>query len=228
MLKQLLIPSFLDVRRLFLNNGFLFILIASLSYLVAYIGDISVFTERFYIGLLTEAKYPPDEIARIKEFNTQMGWVFDLFEPITLLIKFSVIAVCLFAVAYLKDIKLSFEDIFRAVILAEVVFIVAAVIRIIWLGIHAQDIDLIYYRTFSPLALVNIFSDLVGKYPFLIMPMRSLSLFQIMYVFVLVYLMGKSCDLKLSQSWRIVVISYFFLYTLYVGVLVSIGLINLN
>ena len=218
--------SLADRTKFYIDNRLLFISICLLNYLVIYLGDTFVFTEEFYLELLKKEQLSNPEISRIKQFNTDMGWIIDALMPLFLLIKFSLISASIYLVMYFKDISVSFGKIMRAAIIAEIILIIAAAIRIFWLS-KIPEIDTFYYKTFYPLSLVNIVGDSVLiKSTWAIPLFKSINLFQLIYVLVLTFCLSKFLNKGFIRMLLIVLSCCLLLYILYNGAFMFVTMTN--
>lgn len=209
------------------DNRVVFCLISLIQFLVIFSGDLTVFTEAFYVNLLGQAHYSDFEIENIRRFNLELGWVFYVLNPFMLFIKLAIISAFIFLIAYLKDISTSFQRVFRIVTLLEIIFIVETLVTIIWMGSMTEEISMFYYRSFSPLSLINLISDsYLEQNLWLILPLKSVTMFQLIYMVALTYCFSIEFQRKVSVALGIVVSSYVVLFLFYIGCLMFIQMMD--
>ncbi len=207
-----------NLKDLLFDNRILFLFVVLVQASVEYIGDLTVFTEHFYVKLLTDAHYSALDIDSIRSFNLQMWWLFYLLNPVILLIKFVIITAFVFLIAYIRNISMPFDKILNLVILLELIFTIQSAVTIIWTGHVLSETDMFYYRSFSPLAAINLVNDLTLKQNlWLIFPLKQINLFQLTYIVLLSFLLAQQSNIKFSTGLGIVVSSYLVLLMFYVG-----------
>ncbi|TRX49848.1 hypothetical protein FNH22_26450 [Fulvivirga sp. M361] len=171
--------------------------------------------------------FPTPLMESIRDFNKGLGWVFDLFMPIILLVKFFLIAAAIYITSYLHDTSFSFGKILKGVILAEVVFILGAAVRIIWIGWVMTEMNMIRYLSFYPLSLTGLMDiTFLNQYAWLISPLKNINFFQLAYMMVLSYILTFLFHKRFTTMVKLVVPSYVVLFILYVGGFMFLGIIN--
>lgn len=114
-------------------------------------------------------------------------WGYALIFP-SLLLKVTYSAIWLAIAAVLVDWDFSFGEMFKFALIAELIFLVGAVIHFIWC-LFFLEIDVISDVVgFYPLSVLNFF-DAAQLEPWLVYPLRTLNLFEVAYCFFLIYLL---------------------------------------
>jgi len=107
----------------------------------------------------------------------------------SLLLKVTYTAIGLAVAAVLVDWDFSFGDMFKAALVAELVFLAGAVIQFIWCLLFLNVNILADVVGFYPLSLLNFF-DTAQLEPWLVYPLRTLNLFEVAYCLFLIYLLS--------------------------------------
>jgi hypothetical protein len=144
----------------------------------------------------------------------------------SLLLKVTYNAIWLAIGAVLVDWDFSFGDMFKSALVAEVIFLVGAVIHFIWC-LFFLKIDVISdVAGFYPLSLLNFF-DAAQLESWLVYPLRTLNLFEVAYCFFLIYLLRSRFRRSFNATAGLVFGAYgiglviWVLITMFINVLLS-------
>jgi hypothetical protein len=114
-----------------------------------------------------------------------------LLIPIVLLIKTTILASILYVGAFFySKAKVTFKQLFDAVIKAEFVFLGVGVAKIIWFYFFQTNYTLEDLQYFYPLSALNIIGY-QGLDAWFIYPLQVLNLFELAYWLLLAYFIGK-------------------------------------
>ncbi len=149
-------------------------------------------------------------IAKIESFldlRERISWLAYVFVPIILLIKISFVALCLNIGTLFSNIKLGFKRLFRIALVAELIFVVAGIIRILWLY-YVKEIEVLQdVQYFYPLSMINFFSiDTLESW--FIYPMVTLNLFEVAYFMALGLGLHWALQKPYGKMLRMVIGSY--------------------
>jgi hypothetical protein len=140
-------------------------------------------TEDVYLEYLKD-QMSVKRILRFLELKRDLVWINYIAIPIMYLIKFSIITLWVLSGSILFGYKNSFQEIFRVVIIAEFFWLVPSFIMLIWFGCIDTGYTLQDIQYFKPLSLLNFF-NVSEIESWLIFPLQSLNLFEVVYMFVL-------------------------------------------
>ncbi len=145
-------------------------------------------------------------------------WIFDLFfgltylsVPIFLAWKFVFTTFAIWVGCFMFGYRLTFSQLWKLVMICELVFIVAEIGKIGWFTMIPQDLDYQDYQAFYPLSIMNLvdYVQLPAKWHY---PFKSLNLFELAYWALLIvgvfWISGK----RLKISIYVVTSSYVLLY----------------
>lgn len=134
--------------------------------------------------------------------------------PFVYLWKFTVIAFVVWVGCFLFGYRITYTQCWGVVIVAEFIFLVPEIIKIIWFITVETDPTIYDIRAFYPLSLMHFFDyhaiDKRWAYP-----LRSLNLFEIMYWCLLVYGVDHYARKSRKTVWLIVACSYILLFVLW-------------
>jgi hypothetical protein len=133
--------------------------------------------------------------------------------PFVYLWKFTVLGFVLWVGCFLYGYRITFSQCWSVVLAAEFVFLLPEIIKIFWFLFIVTDPSLDEVQAFYPLSLMNFFDHHVAKR--FHYPLRAISVFELLYVFVLVRGVNYY-SLKIhkqqSATWWIVSTSYILIF----------------
>lgn len=180
--------------------------------LVGYILIIWVSQEFIYNESLYYRSYsgtlPQQTIEGILGFKSRFWWTGYLFTPIVLLLKFLFASICVSIGAVMAIIDIKFKDVFKAAILAEVVFIVAQVIFLLSLYLNLEYVTIRNIAGYFPLSALSFIGVENVHAQWAIYPLQTANLFEVIYVIVLSWLLSKQWKKDIFESLNIVIPSY--------------------
>ncbi|WKV13455.1 hypothetical protein [Marivirga harenae] len=112
------------------------------------------------------------------------AWLNYALMPVIYLIKFSLITFWILCGTIIAGFKISFKSIFKVVLVAEFVWLLPSFILIIWFGLFETSYTFSDVQYFAPLSLLNLF-DASQLDSWLIFPLKSLNLFEVIYLLAL-------------------------------------------
>jgi hypothetical protein len=148
-----------------------------------------------------------ERIDQYLHLRDQVKWIVFGFIPVILLIKISLVAVCLTSGAELMNYNLGFKKAFKIALVAEMVFIVATYLRTIGLILFVNINVIQDIQQFSPLSLASVLP--MNKFPdWLSYPLLTVNLFEVAYMFALASGVSYALQKNFRQSFRLVFYSY--------------------
>lgn len=153
-----------------------------------------VLTDQVYAYTLN-GQVNPDKLAAFLEGQHRMVFLSYIMVPITLLVKMTLVTICLLAGLLLTSQKLPVRKIFRIVLFAESAFAAGTLFRLLLLAFSHNVESLGQYMSFAPLSLYSLFN--VSSVPnWMTYPLQTLDVFQVGYMLLLAaglrYYMGQS------------------------------------
>jgi hypothetical protein len=149
-------------------------------------------------------------VERIEEFidsTKKWSWISYSLIPFFYFIKFTLVAACISTGLYFQENRFRFKEAFGLAIWAEGVFILVAVVKLLWFVLVQTNYTLQDLQFFFPLSTLNFF-DVKHLEPYLVYPLQVLNLFEIVYWFVLAYGIKKMVGISLERGMTVVASSY--------------------
>ena len=167
-----------------------FIFIISVSLFTHYLNKYVLENEEVLLVYLSE-KLNAKQIENFFNFQKKWQWFSCAIIPIILLIKTSIISSVLYiGTFFYSKAKVTFKQLFNAVIKAEFVFLLVGVAKIIWFYFFQTNYTLEDLQYFYPLSALNIVGY-KGLDNWFIYPLQVLNLFELAYWLLLSYFIGK-------------------------------------
>ena len=120
-------------------------------------------------------------------------------------LKLFFIALILYTALFLADQQVKFSRALNIVILSEYIFLLPALIKIIWFKVEYPAGTLSNWHKVFVFSALSLFDNVSADWYY---PLQTLNLFEIGYWFLLAYGIYKSTTLTYDQSLKIVVFSY--------------------
>ncbi|MCC8407725.1 hypothetical protein LJ707_02210 [Mucilaginibacter sp. UR6-1] len=122
-----------------------------------------------------------------------------------LLIKLALVTLILHTACYLSDIKVSAGKIFRIAVLADFIFLIPAVIKLLSFKDMFENGTLSDWHRYYMGSALSFFSNIPADWYY---ALQSLNLFEVGYWFILAYGLSEVTDAGFDKSLRIVLVSY--------------------
>ena len=137
------------------------------------------------------------------------SWISYAITPIVLLLQSSALSVLIYIGVFFSDLHkdITLGKIFKVVVVSEIVFVVASVIKMLWFILFAGNYTLDDMNFFYPLSLINLFSrSEVASY--WVYPLQTVNIFQVFYVLLLAFGLSRIGSVKKISVDRIVLSTY--------------------
>jgi hypothetical protein len=146
--------------------------------------DLLITDSMYYAAYSERLSY--ERIQQILDTRQKYEWLIFVFTPLSYLIQFSLVAVCLLIGAVFYEYKIGFGKIFKVVMWAELVFILPKIIKFIRFYFFVEDYSLADLGKFYPYSLLALFAE-GSLSSWLQYPVYLLNIFELMYWFSLAY-----------------------------------------
>lgn len=188
-------------------KGWLAYLIICLIYLLLLvIGNNLVFTDRLYYQSFAE-QFSINTIENIINLRDHYLWLGYLLIPLMVIFKVSFATICISIGAVLSTIEFKFKTIFKAVLLAECVFILAQVLYLVNLSFHLESLTLETASNYHPFTALS-YLGTENVVPWLQYPLQTLNVFEFFYMVVIAWLLSRQWEEDFIESLALVVPSY--------------------
>jgi hypothetical protein len=201
--------------------GYLFLVYVVLYAAISFFMNGFVFTDSFYYSVLGE-QLSADRIEGIVKVNHSYLWIGYLLSPLFLLLKLAVIAGALFSGIFMFDTDVSYKKIFRVVMIAELVGILAAICKLayflMWPPQSLNDVTRFY-----PLSITQLIR--ASSVPvYFVYPLQQLNLFEVAYWLLIADGISVHAESTFFKGLKITACSYGVALALWMVVIVFIQL----
>ena len=176
-------------------NKLLFLVIINI--VISIYIDFIILTDDVFYSHFSE-QYSYTRIGQMLEFRGRWLWLTYLIAPIITFFKILIPASLVYLGLYLSNLKYPFSDVFKACVIAEFVFLLPVLSKILWFEFVEPSFTLEEFISFYPLSLFSLFdSSLLEKwfhYPF-----KALNVFEIGYWFALAG--SLALQIQTIRSW---------------------------
>ncbi len=191
-----------------IKNWKLFSGIVLANLLILFASQTTLINEIVFFNTFSE-QLTYDRSMELFDQMRSIAWVSYIVTPIMLLIKFSALSVLLYVGVFFSDLhkEITLGKIFKVVIISELVFIVASILKLLWFIFFAGNYTLDDMKFFYPLSLINLFSR-AEVAPYWIHPLQVVNLFQLAYMFLLAIGLSRISSLKREAADKVVLATY--------------------
>jgi len=153
----------------------------------------------------------PVQIHKLLQSQEKWAWMGYAIIPLLIFVRTSLVATCLsigYYLYHINDLKaMKFKYFFNIAIQAEVVLLLVGVSKLVWFNYIDTTFTLQDLQQFYPLSVVN-FLDMQNIDTWLLLPLQTLNLFEVVYWFALAYGLFELIKGKFWKSFEITMVSY--------------------
>ena len=179
----------------------LIILLGLISFSISYLflSD-SIYYQTFGEQLAIE------KIGIMLESARKWQWLSYVFIPVLVLIRVGYTATCLCIGMFVADLRARFRDLFKVALLADFVFVLAGLVKLVIL-IFVKEVNTLNDLQFQPLSLMQLF-DKGSVDALLVYPLNLLNVFELLYWLALAWSLTGVVEKPLGSSLKTVASSY--------------------
>ncbi|KAB1159655.1 hypothetical protein F7018_04920 [Tenacibaculum aiptasiae] len=191
-----------------INNFKFFLILFSLYILSVFINNYFLGMDRLVYNDLIES-FTQDQVDAIIANQKKWEWLGFVIIPLIIITRSSLVAICLSVGAFFYDLDkdLKFKLFLNITLQGEFVLVLVVYFKLFYFAFVKNDFVLRDVEEYYPLSYIN-FLDIGSLTPWLIYPLQTINLFEVVYFFVLVYGLHKLLKNKYWKSFEIVAVSY--------------------
>ena len=183
-----------------------FLFYCLITIIITWLNQTFIISDSLYYNSFAESM----TVEKIEEFidsTKKWSWVSYSLVPFFYLLKFTLVASCISTGLYFQENRFRFKEAFGLAIWAEGVFILVAVIKLLWFVFIQTNYTLQDLQFFFLLSTLNFF-DVKHLESYLVYPLQVLNLFELVNWFVLAYGIKKMLGSSLERGMTVVASSY--------------------
>ena len=131
-------------------------------------------------------------------------WIYVL-TGVYLLFKLSLVSLILYTALYLADRLVAFSAILQVVTLCEAIFLLAAVIKIVWFYFYFPHGSLSDWHRFYTFSALSLFEEVPPDWSY---PLQTLNLFEVSYWFLMALGISRIAEMNYWSAFRVLAYSY--------------------
>jgi hypothetical protein len=167
------------------SSTLIFIFYCLISILLTTVTNSFIITDDMYYNFFSSS-FTPEIISGIIEQKNNWQWLAYVTIPISFLLKFFIISICLLAGLTLFRYEINFGQLFKIVLVCEGIFLIALAIKVTYFFAFNSEYTLQEYQNYYPLSLANYIQvDKLDKW--MVYPLQIINLFELLYILVLSY-----------------------------------------
>jgi hypothetical protein len=160
------------------------------------------FFSQWYEGILTRT-----QIQENFAFVRKWEWAMVLLNALLIIIRITCVAVCLYlGLFFFSNQNHKYNISFNIALKAEIVFVVYAIVRLVWFRFINMP-ESPEEMQVAPLSLMYFFDPFFIE-PWLIYPLNTLNVFEVLYFLMLSALMAVAVQIKFRKAFELVFVSY--------------------
>lgn len=188
------------------NKTALFLLLILMLVFISVLSEIFILHENLYYDYFRD-KLNYDQVTELLHLKSKWSFLSYILIPFIYFFKFLVLSLWIMTGIILFGYKTTFTRIVHATILAEFVFLIPSFLGLIWFGFVKTDFSLMDMQYFQPFSLLNLF-DPESLDSWMIYPLTSINIFQIIYAFVLAVGIGNAIEKDYKTSLLVTIPIY--------------------
>lgn len=207
-----------------INNFFYLTILSVLANISLYITSNYILTVDVLYNSFS-GQLVKEQLLKLVETRERFNWLQYVFSPLVILFRSTIVASCLNMgiFIYFNENEISFNKLFRITLLGEFIFIIGDYFKALYFLFIKNDYLIIDFQRFYPFSVINFLEDNDLQLWF-VYPLQLLSLFELIYWFILAYLLGKQLGVSTKKSFIIVASSYGVALLIWVGAVMYLTL----
>jgi hypothetical protein len=189
-----------------LKNLHLFLIVIGISILTALLANHLLMSDALFYDNFAE-QLTAEKIESILAQMHKWAWLNYIMIPLVYLIKFTLVSLVLLTGFFFFDKTVDFSQIFKAVILAEIAFLLVPIINLCWFVFVQTKYTFQDVQYFYPLSALQLF-DAQSLPKWQIYPLQLFNVFELIYWVLLAYWLKKLLNISLNKSMEVVASSY--------------------
>ncbi len=203
------------------NNYNLFFISVLLLYITTYFIKTTLNSQELIYNFYSE-QLAQEQVEKLIQSQEKWAWLGYAVIPLLVLIRSSLVAMCLSVGHFLYNINetksIKFKHFLRIALVGEFVLLLVGLFKFVYFYFIKTEFTLQDMQQYYPLSYIN-FLDIEKLQPWLIYPLQTVNLFEIAYFFVLVVGLQKLIKSSFYKSFEMVAFSYG------TGLLIWLGLV---
>ena len=192
-----------------MNKYLIFFTLIALSITFTFLSNHFLLSENIYFDAFAE-QFSFEQIEEIIFEASKWKWVGYAFIPVFIVFKITLVTCCLSIGLYFVINQFNFNELFKIALLAELIFLIPSLLKIIWFAFFQTDYNLLDLQLFYPLSALSLFDETAVQQnqSWLVYPLQTLNLFEVAYWLLLAKGVSEVIKKDFTKSFELVMASY--------------------
>lgn len=189
------------------NKFFSFIFLIIMNFILIKVAETIIISRKLIVEYYYNI-YSLEEINEFLSLQQRWQWISYAIILVFLLLKITLVSSVLYiGTFFYSKVSVTFKQLWAVALKAEFVFLLVGVAKIVWFYFFQTNYTLEDIQFFYPLSALNIVGY-KGLEAWYIYPFQVLNLFEVAYIFILAYYIGKLTQTNTDRGLTIVSASY--------------------
>lgn len=188
------------------DQRILFAILCSLLLGFTFLSKETLVSDEMYLNSLGD-QMGVDRVKAMLQLQKEWEWAGYALVPVIYLLKLTLIALCLNIGTVLFNFKVPFSKLFRVALLAEAVFLIPVLLKLLWFLLVETSFTLEDIQYFYPLSLLNFFEP-GSVAQWWVYPLQLANAFEVAYWLLLAYGLHRLLRTHYDQALTLVLTSY--------------------
>ncbi|MEP1304701.1 MAG: hypothetical protein ABJK11_12570 [Balneola sp.] len=193
-------------NRKFLYLNIFFIIVIYMVTL--YLSNILVFNEEFYLKSFSD-QVPEFSILAYLDYKSNFDVVNYFMLILSLILKTVLTSICISLGLLMAIGDVSFRKVFKSVIYSEWVFVLSQIAYLIILVLNSETLVISNVSNYYPLSIISFFGSIEKDLVWLIYPLKSLNIFEVLFTFSFSFFYSRFTNLNYEKTLGVTFVSYF-------------------
>lgn len=151
-----------------------------------------------------------EQIENLISYSEKWEWLGYTLVPLFVALKIALVASCLSIGLFFITNRFNYKDLFGAAVVAEFVFLIPSILKILWFAFFKTDYNLVDLQLFYPLSALSLFDETAVQQnqSWLVYPLQTLNLFEVAYWLLLAKSVSEVIKKDFTKSFELVMASY--------------------
>ena len=160
-----------------------------------------IYFSQWYEGILTQTQLQ-EAVSMLNKWE----WGIIAMNIFMVFVKIVLVAACLYLGSFFLSNKINYKDIYNIVLKSEIICLVCYVVRLLWFQfVHPPES--VEALQVMPLSMMSFFDTSIIE-PWLIYPLNTMNIFEVLYFVMLSALMAEAIQIKFRKAFDLVFVSY--------------------
>jgi hypothetical protein len=205
-----------------INYTLVFLFLISIYFISSFILNNLIFDNKLLFNEL-EGKIPLNVLSKQIYFLEKLSIYSYLFVFVITSLKIFIISFSIKANSLFRNINISFRKIIKPVIIADLIFAISELIRVIILDLNSESITFREIFIFYPTSIISFFDNLTYS-DWYINLLKSINIEQVLFIITCAFFLNRLTDIEPKKCFGLVLVPYIFLFFIFQTFIIVLSL----